>query len=75
VLGGSGLEDLMANRKWLESVHLGAGEAIRTDPGAVATAAIVACGTGAATVTRPDAGRFIEDDELRLAENITLGYD
>jgi hypothetical protein len=72
VLGGSGLEDLMANRKWLESVHLGAGEAIRTDPGA---ADIGACGTGAATVARPEAGRFTEDDELRLAENITLGYD
>jgi hypothetical protein len=65
----------MANRKWLDSVHLGAGEAIRTDPSAVATASIGACGPGAAAVARPEAERFAEDDELRLAENITLGYD
>jgi hypothetical protein len=65
----------MANRKWLESVHLGAGEAIRTEPSAVATASIGACGPGAAAVARPEAERFAEDDELRLAENITLGYD
>ena len=65
----------MANRKWLESVHLGAGEAIRTDPSAVATASIGACGPGAAAIARPEVGRFAEDDELRLAENITLGYD
>jgi hypothetical protein len=64
----------MANRKWLEAVHLGAGEAIRTDPSAVATASI-ACGPGAVAVARPEAGGFADDDELRLAENITLGYD
>jgi hypothetical protein len=67
----------MANRTWLESSGIGAGEAVPIVPESIhqAAANVDPWALEASTAERPEAGRFAENEDAQLAENITLGYD